>query len=111
VTNKSKEITYFSLFLQVLFGCISPDMCIAYTLVLFFGSLYMQVKQGFIHDNHEDYINGKRKKNHRIKSLTRQVGKKVTGKKVTRKKVTGQKVTIYFFHIYYTPESHCMYNE
>ena len=41
----------------VLFGCISPDMCIAYTLVLFFGSLYIQVKQGFIHDDHEDLIN------------------------------------------------------
>jgi hypothetical protein len=33
------------------------------------------------------YINGKRKTSHRIKSHTRQVGKKVTGKKVTRKKV------------------------
>jgi hypothetical protein len=32
-------------------------MCIAYTLVLFFGSLYIQVKQGFIHDDHEDLIN------------------------------------------------------
>jgi hypothetical protein len=31
MTNKSKEITYFSLFLQVLFGCIYPDMCIAYS--------------------------------------------------------------------------------
>jgi hypothetical protein len=35
VKYKSKEITYFSLFLQVLFGCIYSDMCIAYTLVLF----------------------------------------------------------------------------
>jgi hypothetical protein len=74
----------------VLFGCISPDMCIAYsfgfvwlylsgyvyciqlwfclvaflrTCVLhtlwfvFFGSLYIQVIQGFIHDDHEDLIN------------------------------------------------------
>ena len=24
--------------------------------------------------------------------------------------VNGKKVTIYFFHIYYTPESHSMYN-
>jgi hypothetical protein len=74
MTNKSKEITYFSLFLQVLFGCIyricvshtalvllgciSPDMCIAYTLIL--SSLvvyYIQVIQGFIHDDHEDLIN------------------------------------------------------
>jgi hypothetical protein len=31
MTNKSKEITYFLLFLQVLFGCIYPDMCIAYS--------------------------------------------------------------------------------
>ena len=45
------------LYTLVLFGCISPDMCIAYTLVLFFGSLYIQVKQGFIHDDHEDLIN------------------------------------------------------
>ena len=29
-----RKITYFSLFLQVLFGCIYPDMCIACTLVL-----------------------------------------------------------------------------
>ena len=57
------------------------------------------------------YINGKRKKSHRIKSHTRQVGKKVTGKKVTRKKVTVKNVTIYFFHIYYTSESHSMHNE
>ena len=38
----------------------------------------------------------------------------VNRKKVTRqvaKKVTGKKVTIYFFHIYYTPESHSMHNE
>ena len=46
------------------------------------------------------YINGKRKKSHRIKSH-----------KTSSKKVTGKKVTIYFFHIYYTPESHSMYNE
>jgi hypothetical protein len=26
MTNKSKEITYFLLFLQVLLGCIYPDM-------------------------------------------------------------------------------------
>jgi len=31
MTNKSKEITYFSLFLQVLVGCIYPDTCIAYS--------------------------------------------------------------------------------
>jgi hypothetical protein len=37
------------------------------------------------------YINGKRKKSHRIKSHIK-------------------KVTIYFFHIYYTPECHSMYN-
>ena len=58
MTNNSKEITYFSLFLHVLFGCIYPDMCIAYTLVL--SSLvvfYIQVIQGFIHDDHEDLIN------------------------------------------------------
>jgi hypothetical protein len=30
---------------------------------------------------------------------------------VGRKKIPGKKVTIYFFHIYYTPESHSMYNE
>jgi len=56
------------------------------------------------------YINGKRKKSHRIKSHKKS-RKRVTGKKVTRKKGTGKKVTIYFFHIYYTPESHSMYNE
>jgi hypothetical protein len=66
MTNKSKEITYFSLFLQVLFGCIYPDMCIAYSFgfawlhfsghvycihfgFVFFGSLYIQVIQGVIH--------------------------------------------------------------
>ena len=44
MTNKSKEITYISLFLHVLFGCISPDMCIAYSFgFVFFGSLYIQV--------------------------------------------------------------------
>ena len=66
MTNKSKEITYFSLFLQVLFGCIYPDMCITYSFgfvwlhffggyvycihfgFVFFGSLYIQVIQGFI---------------------------------------------------------------
>ena len=58
MTNKSKEITYISLFLQVLFGCIYPDMCIAYNFgFVFFGILYMQVIQGFIHDDHEDLIN------------------------------------------------------
>ena len=43
----------------VLLGCISPDMCIAYTLVgfVFIGSLYIQVIQGFIHDDHDDLIN------------------------------------------------------
>ena len=35
------------------FGCISLDMCIAYTLVL----SSIQVIQGFIHDDHEDLIN------------------------------------------------------
>jgi hypothetical protein len=29
---------------------------------------------------------------------------------VGRKKITGKKVTIYFFQIYYTPESHRVYN-
>jgi hypothetical protein len=39
----------------VLFGCISPDMCIAYTLALSsFDSLFIQ---GCIHDDHEDLIN------------------------------------------------------
>ena len=69
MTNKSKEITYFSLFLQVLFGCIYPDMCIAYSFgfawlyfsghvyCIHFGSLYIQVIQGFIHDDHQDLIN------------------------------------------------------
>ena len=74
MTNKSKEITYFSLFLQVLLGCIYPDMCIAYNFgfvwlhfsehvycihfdFVFFGSLYIQVIQGSIHDDHEDLIN------------------------------------------------------
>ena len=74
MTNKSKEIAYFSLFLQVLLGCFYPDMCIAYTFgfvllhfseheyciyfgFVFFGSLYIQVIQGFIHDDHEDLIN------------------------------------------------------
>jgi hypothetical protein len=69
MTNKSKEIAYFSLFLQVLFGCIYPDMCIAHSFgfvwlhfsghfgFVFFGSLYIQVIQGFIHDDHEDLIN------------------------------------------------------
>jgi hypothetical protein len=31
MTNKRKEITYFSFFLQVVFGCIYSDMCIAYS--------------------------------------------------------------------------------
>ena len=74
MTNKSKEITYFSLFLQVLFGCIYPNMCIAYRFgfvwlqfsghvyCIHFGfvfccSLYIQVIQGFINDDHEDLIN------------------------------------------------------
>jgi hypothetical protein len=74
MTNKSKEITYFTLFLQIVFGCIYPDMCIAYSFgfvwlhfsghvycihfgFVFFGSLYIQVIQGFIHDDHEDLIN------------------------------------------------------
>ena len=73
MTKKSKEITHFSLFLQVLFGCMYPDMCIAYIFgfvwlhfsghencihvgFVFFGSLYIQVIQGFIHDDHEDLI-------------------------------------------------------
>jgi hypothetical protein len=46
------------------------------------------------------YINGKRKKSPRIKSH-----------KTSRKKSHRKNVTIYFFHIYYTPESHSMYNE
>ena len=58
MTNKSKEITYFSLFLQVLVGCIYPDMCIAYHFgFVFFGSLYIQVIHNCIHDDHEDLIN------------------------------------------------------
>jgi hypothetical protein len=74
MTNKSKEIKYFALLLQVLFGCIYPDMCIAYSFgfvwlhfsehvycihfgVVFFGSLYIQAMQDFIHDDHEDLIN------------------------------------------------------
>jgi hypothetical protein len=61
------------------------------------------------------YINGKRKKSHRKKGHRikshKTSRKKVAGIKVTRKKVTGKKVTIYFFHIYYTPESHSIYNE
>ena len=69
MTNKSKEITYFALLLHVLFGCIYPDMCIAYSFgfawlhfsghvyYIHFGSLYIQVIQGFIHDDHEDLIN------------------------------------------------------
>jgi hypothetical protein len=49
MTNKNKDITYFSLFLQVLFGCICPDLCIAYSFgFFFFGSL---------HADHEDLIN------------------------------------------------------
>jgi hypothetical protein len=72
--NTSKEITCFSLFLQVLFGCIYPDMCIVYSFgfvwlhfsghvycihfgFVFLGSLYIQVIQGFIRDDHEDLIN------------------------------------------------------
>ena len=35
MTNKSQEITYFSLFLQVLFGCVYPNMCMHTALVLF----------------------------------------------------------------------------
>ena len=71
--KKSKEITQFSLFLGVLFGCMYPDMCIAYIFgfvwlhfsghvncidvgFVFFGSLYIQVIQGFIHYDHEDLI-------------------------------------------------------
>jgi hypothetical protein len=57
MTNKSKEITYFSLFLQVLFGCIYPDMCIAYTLVLSSLVVFIQVMQGLMHADHEDLIN------------------------------------------------------
>ena len=74
MTNKRKEITYFSFFLQVFFGCIYPDMCIAYNngfvwlhfsehvycihfAFVFFGSLDIQVMQGWIHDDHEDLIN------------------------------------------------------
>ena len=70
MTNKGKEITYFSLFPQVLFRCIYPDMCITYRYgfawlhfyghvycihfgFVSFGSLYIQVIQGFIHDDHE----------------------------------------------------------
>jgi hypothetical protein len=56
------------------------------------------------------YINGKRKKSHRKKSH-RIKSHKTSRKKSHRKKVTTKKVTIYVFHIYYTPESHSMYNE
>ena len=41
----------------ILFGCISPDMCIAYTLILSSLVVFIQVIQGFIHDDHEDLIN------------------------------------------------------
>jgi hypothetical protein len=75
MTNKSKEITYFSLFLQVLFGCIYPDMCIAYSFgfawlhftghvycihfgFVFFGSLYIKVIQGYIHDRLGCWVDG-----------------------------------------------------
>jgi hypothetical protein len=64
-------VKFLSCMLQVLFGCIYPDMCIAYSFgfawlhfsghvycihfgFVFFGSLYIQVIQGFIHDDHED---------------------------------------------------------
>ena len=74
MTNKRKEITYFSFFLQVVFGCIYSDMCIAYSngfvwlhfsgyvycihfAFVLFGSLDIQVMQGCIHDDHEDLIN------------------------------------------------------
>ena len=43
----------------VLFGCISPDMpCVLHIHFgfVFFGSLYMQVIQGFIHDDHQGFI-------------------------------------------------------
>ena len=42
------------------FACISPDMCIAYTLVL----SSIQVIQGFIHDGHKDLINKLKNKKH-----------------------------------------------
>ena len=41
----------------VLFGCISPDMCIAYTLVLSSLVVFIQVMQGLMHADHEDLIN------------------------------------------------------
>ena len=62
MTNKIKKITYFSLFLQVLVGCIYPDMCIAYIFgfvwLHFSGHVVLSsLVQGFIHDDHEDLIN------------------------------------------------------
>ena len=75
MTNKSKEITYFFYgfyrFCLVVFIRIrvlhtalvfvwlhfsGHVYCIHFGF-LFFGSLYMQVIQGFIHDEHEDLIN------------------------------------------------------
>ena len=51
MTNKSKEITYFSLFLQVLFGCIYPDMCIAYS----FGFVWLHFS-GHVHCINFGYV-------------------------------------------------------
>ena len=51
MTNKSKEITYFSLFLQVLFGCIYPDMCIAYS----FGFVWLHFS-GHVHCIHFGFV-------------------------------------------------------
>jgi hypothetical protein len=42
----------------VLFGCISPDMCIEYTLVLSSLVVFIyKLCKVFIHDDHEDLIN------------------------------------------------------
>ena len=43
-------VFFGSLYIQVIQGFIHDDH-------VFFGSLYIQVIQGFIHDDHEDLIN------------------------------------------------------
>ena len=40
MTNKSKEITYFSLFQQVLFGCIYPEVVLFVVVVFLEGVLF-----------------------------------------------------------------------
>jgi hypothetical protein len=89
MTNKRKEITYFSMFLQVLFGCIYPDMCMMQIIVcLFMGGHEISIKSIFDFRTslpineilYIQYINGKRKKCHRIKSH------KTSSKKKSQKK-------------------------